>query len=224
MLGALEIPESPGPRTASFLKENAMRTSLLIGALLTATIAVCEPALAQVAPPAAAQNSQNNQTSAVANPVGSNTNVQTNINYAGVTSFGPGIQCATPYISGGLFRSDMSQGNFVGNGQANTGGQLQFVIPIGSSSNRTCQALAQEILVQRQLDTCLNVRRAGFKFDPAQFPEQAKRCNALIFDPSVLPNAQPISPPQPPTVITVPAGPSTAQPVPAQQNNVAPQH
>ena len=189
------------------------RVMIALCVLFAATIAVSDPAHAQVAPPAT-QNAQTNQTSAVANPVGSNTNVQTNINYAGVTAFGPGIQCATPYISGGLYRSDVALGNFGGNGQSNTGAQLQFVLPIGSVSNRTCQALAQEILVQRQLDTCLNVRRAGFKFDPAQFPEQAKRCNALIFDPAVIPNLQPISPPQPPTVITVPAGPGTVQPQP----------
>lgn len=184
-----------------------MRKLLVTGALIGAMTAFSLPAAAQTVP----NNTQNTQSQAVANPVGSNTNVQNNLNYSGVNAFGPGIQCATPYVSSSLFRNDLTFGNIPGSSQNNTGAALQYVMPVGGASNKVCQELASEILTQRQLDTCLNVRRAGFKFDPKEFPEEAKRCNALIFDPTVIPNVnvqQQVSPPQPPTVITVPAGPT----------------
>lgn len=193
-----------------------MRKFLVSCALIGGMVVISLPVTAQTVP----NNTQNTQSQAVSNPVGSNTNVQNNLNYSGVNAFGPGMQCATPYVSSSLFRNDLTFGNIAGSGQNNTGAALQLVVPIGGASNKVCQELATEILTQRQLDTCLNVRRAGFKFDPKEYPEEAKRCNALIFDPSVIPNTnvQQVSPPQPPTVITVPSGPT----VPGAPHTVAP--
>ncbi|GAC1303444.1 MAG: hypothetical protein NVSMB21_02600 [Vulcanimicrobiaceae bacterium] len=204
----------------------AITHALRVIASFVAFGSLVTPVLAQTVPPAgggggitlspATSNANSSNANAQSNPVGQNINQQNNFNYAGQNSFAPGIQCATPYITSSVSRFDGSQSG--GSGQGNYSGGLGLVVPLGGSSSRNCLKLSDEIVIQRQLDTCLNIRRAGFKFDPAVYPELAKRCNGLVVDTAMAPPQAPppqaapqqISPPTPPTVITVPANPAPA--------------
>lgn len=143
-------------------------------------------ALAQQAPPVTVNSPQSNN-NGVSNPVGQNTNVQVNNSYAGMNSFGVGIECATPYLAAGLFNNNTT----VGGGAAATsnannnsvGATLQYVLPVGGKQQTNCTALSSEILHQHQLDTqitliqrCADFAKAGITLDSRVYPELAAAC------------------------------------------------
>lgn len=149
------------------------------------------PALAQTVPPGTTINSPDSSNNAVSNPVGQNTNVQVNNSYAGMNSFGIGIQCATPYLAAGVYNNNTAVNNgtnglgVASNAGSNNslGGTLQFVVPVGGKQQSNCTALSDEVLRQRQLDTqitliqrCADFAKAGISLDSKVYPELAAAC------------------------------------------------
>lgn len=173
------------------------------------------PAFAQSAPGQTVNVTPNQQTttaSAVSSPSGQNISQQNNFYDPGVNAFGPGIQCGGPYLASSAYRNDASNPGSIG-GFSNTGGTIGFVLPINGSSKK-CQEFVNEIVFQRQIDTCLAMAKQGFSFDPAgQYAYLAKRCAGIKYTGQPIGSANPVSPAPPPTVITVPASP---------QSNVSP--
>ncbi len=155
-------------------------------------------------------NQQTTTASATSSPSGQNISQQNNFSDPGVNAFGPGIQCAGPYVASSVYRGDSSNPGSVGVGSyANTGGTLGLVIPL-NGSNKKCQEFVNEIVFQRQIDTCLSMAKQGFAFDPnGQYADLAKRCSGIHYTGAPIGTANPLSPPPPPTVITVPAVPGS---------------
>jgi hypothetical protein len=183
-------------------------------------LCVAVAAVAVNSAPASAQtvnvtpNQQTTQAMAISNPSGQNISQQNNFSEPATNAFGPGIQCSGPYLASSLYRNDSSNPGTPGSGFANVGGTLGVVIPL-NSSNKKCQEFVNEILFQRQIDTCLSMMKQGFAFDPAgQYATLAKRCSGISYTGQPNSNANPISPPPPPTVITVPAIRQSTAPVP----------
>jgi len=176
------------------------------------------PAFADSAPGQTVNVTPNQQTttaSATSSPTGQNISQQNNFSDPGVNSFGPGIQCGGPYVASSIYRDNSSNPGSAGvGGYSDVGGTLGVVVPL-NSSNKKCQEFVNEVLFQRQIDTCLSMAKQGFSFDPnGQYASLAKRCEGIHYTGSPVSSANPVSPPAPPTVITVPAVP---------QSNVGPQ-
>lgn len=174
-----------------------MKISLAVLVALS-VLSTAVPALAQTVPPSTTINSPDSSNNAVSNPVGQNTNVQVNNSYAGMNSFGIGIECATPYLAAGVYNNNTAVNNgntgLVSNnaGSNNSlGGTLQFVLPIGGKQQSNCTALSDEILKQRQLDTqitliqrCADFAKAGITLDARVYPELAAACVGVHVTPS----------------------------------------
>ena len=182
-----------------------MRTILAVSALLAVSIASIAPASAQTVN--VTPNQQTTQASAVSSPSGQNISQQNNFFDPAANAFGPGVQCTGPFVASNVYRNDSSTPGFAG-GFTSTGGTIALVVPLNGTS-RKCEQFVNEILFQKQLDTCLSMVKQGFSFDPnGQYAELAKRCKGIQFTGAPVPSANPISPSPPPTVITVPAIPS----------------
>ncbi len=187
-----------------------MRTIFAVSALLAVSIASLSPASAQTVN--VTPNQQTTQASAVSSPSGQNISQQNNFFDPSANAFGPGVQCTGPYIASSAYRNDSSTPGFSG-GFASAGGTIALVVPLNGTS-RKCEQFVNEILFQKQLDTCLSMQKQGFSFDPSgQYAELAKRCQGIRYAGTPIPSANPISPSPPPTVITVPAIPAATAPV-----------
>lgn len=169
--------------------------------------------LAQQAPPVTV-NSPQSTNNGVSNPVGQNTNVQVNNSYAGMNSFGVGIECATPYLAAGVFNNNTSVGGSSaatasGANNNSLGATLQYVLPVGGRQQTNCTALSSEILHQRQLDTqitliqrCADFAKAGITLDAKIYPELAAACVGVHVSAASTPSVGQL-PPSPPAVQTV---------------------
>jgi hypothetical protein len=190
----------------------------LYGAMLFALLG-SGPAFAQSVPSQTVNVTPNQQTttaSATSSPSGQNISQQNNFYDPGVNAFGPGIQCGGPYLASSVYRNDSSNPGSIGiGGYSDVGGTLGIVVPINGSSKK-CQEFVNEIVFQRQIDTCLTMLKQGFSFDPnGPYAFLAKRCAGIRYNGQPNSNANPLSPAAPPTVITVPAGPqSNTAPMP----------
>ena len=177
-------------------------------------LSVIAPVNAQSAPGQTVNVTPNQQTtsaSAVSNPTGQNISQQNNFFDPSANSFGPGVSCSGPYIASSIYRDDTSSAlaGIGGSGYSDTGGTIGLVVPL-NGTNKKCQEFVNEVLFQRQIDTCLSMMKQGFAFDPnGQYAAIAKRCAGIKFTGSPAASANPISPPPPPTVITVPASPAS---------------
>jgi hypothetical protein len=199
-------------------KDESMRNNLVLCVAVAAVAFNSAPAFAQTAPGQTVNvtpNQQTTQAMAISNPSGQNISQQNNFTEPATNAFGPGIQCSGPYFASSLYRNDSSNPGTPGSGFANVGGTLGIVVPL-NGSNKKCQEFVNEILFQRQIDTCLSMMKQGFAFDPSgQYASLAKRCSGITYTGQPNSNANPISPPPPPTVITVPAIRQSANPVPS---------
>ncbi len=190
-----------------------MRTLITFCGAIAITLMTIAPAYAQSAPGQTVNitpNQQTTQATAVSNPTGQNISQQNNFFDPSANSFGPGISCSGPYVASSIYRDDTSSAlaGIGGSGYSDTGGTIGLVIPL-NGTNKKCQEFVNEVLFQRQIDTCLSMMKQGFAFDPnGQYASLAKRCAGIKFTGSTNPSANPISPPSPPTVITVPASPN----------------
>jgi hypothetical protein len=192
-------------------KEYRMRRMTVICSTIAIIVLNTAPSFAQSAPGQTVNVTPNQQTttaSAVSNPTGQNISQQNNFYDPGSNAFGPGIQCTGPYLASSVYRNDSSSPGTPNSGFSNLGGTVGLVVPL-NGSNKKCQEFVNEILFQRQLDTCLSMMKQGFAFDPdGQYASLAKRCSGIKYTGQPISSANPLSPPQPPTVITVPANPS----------------
>ena len=160
-----------------------MNPRILALSLATATLVAPGSAFAGSNGLSAAQsatNSQHNSGSVVLNPSGG-TQVNNNVNnaYSSTYSFGPGISCPTPSLAFSAFGggSEASSSGYSSDG-ASYGGSVSFIMPIGGDVGDACKELAEEITLQRQLDTkvnlikvCANLAQSGITVDVARFPE-----------------------------------------------------
>jgi hypothetical protein len=191
-----------------------VRIFITLCCTVAVALTVITPANAQSAPGQTVNVTPNQQTtsaSAVSNPTGQNISQQNNFFDPSANSFGPGVSCSGPYIASSIYRDDTSSAlaGIGGSGYSDTGGTIGLVVPL-NGTNKKCQEFVNEVLFQRQIDTCLSMMKQGFAFDPnGQYATIAKRCAGIKFTGSPTASANPISPPQPPTVITVPASPAS---------------
>ena len=189
-----------------------MRLLITTCCAIALALAAITPANAQSAPGQTVNvtpNQQTTQATAVSNPTGQNISQQNNFYDPSANSFGPGISCSGPYLASSIYRDDTSSAiaGSGGSGYSDTGGTIGLVVPL-NGTNKKCQEFVNEVLFQRQVDTCLSMMKQGFAFDPnGQYAALAKRCSGIKFTGSPTASANPISPPPPPTVITVPASP-----------------
>lgn len=134
-----------------------------------------------------ATNNQHNSGSVVLNPSGG-TQVNNNVNnaYSSTFSFGPGISCPTPSLAISAFGggSEASSSGYSSNG-ASYGGSVSFIMPVGGDIGKACKELAQEITLQRQLDTkvnlikvCAHLAQNNITVDVKTFPE-FEACSAV---------------------------------------------
>lgn len=114
---------------------------------------------------------------------GTNINYQTNNQWSNEMGFGPGIFCRTPtfYIGGGTGQNfgntmdslDNNSYQYTHNYNANFG----FLFPFGSTIQRDCKRLAEQIAVDREISSELSMIRAcasldneGIIVDSKKFP------------------------------------------------------
>lgn len=133
-----------------------------------------------------------------------NTTVQVNNVNGGEMLFGglngAVVKCQTPQIALGGYGQNTNTPGIPGT--VNYGATFGLIMPLGHRLQPKCEqlaatqvALAAEALTQRQLDTCLTVAKAGFRF--ASDSALAARCAVLV----------PVAPdpaPQPTPAATVP--------------------
>jgi hypothetical protein len=132
---------------------------------------------------------QQTQVAPLVNSSAAGTSVNTQINNTnlGMNSYGPGVQCASPQLAVNTYTQGLRQSDAgFGSNSTSNGVNVGFVAPLGMRSQRACQALADEILHQRQLDTqltmiakCGEFHKAGLVLDSVVFPELTKVCSGV---------------------------------------------
>ena len=138
-----------------------------------------------------AQNVQSNSGSVNLAPMGgSNANYQINSVSNSQFGFAPGIQCPTPELAFGAFGGQTNgwgNTNYSTSGN-NLGGTIMFTMPIGGDTAKYCKQLAQQIALQRELDTDLNmikqcavIARENIQVDLEAFPN-FERCGGVMVD------------------------------------------
>ena len=135
---------------------------------------------------------------------GTNINYQTNNQWSNENGFGPGIFCRTPTFSLNVASAQQTYANndadmvllnhnHTGSYNANMG----VIIPWGSTVQRDCKRLAEQIAKDREISSDLSMIRAcaslvkeGIQVDPAKFPTLS-RCQIKDGDqPLVVSQAQ----------------------------------
>ena len=139
----------------------------------------------------AAQNTQTNSGSVNLAPMGgSNANYQINSVSNSQYGFAPGITCPTPELAFGAFGGQTNGWGNSGfnNSGNNVGGTIMFTMPIGGDTGKYCKQLAQQIALQRELDTDLNmikqcavIARENIQVDLEAFPN-FERCSGVMVD------------------------------------------
>ena len=89
-----------------------------------------------------------NQTSS---PTATQSNIAVQNNMFGMYGFGDGIYCSGPSLSISGFGSGLF------NSSTNVGGVLTLNVPLGGRAAENCNNLTSEIVLQRQLDTNINL-------------------------------------------------------------------
>lgn len=169
-----------------------------------------------VVTPNQAVNNQSASGSVNQSPVGGiNNNTQINNSQSTDYGFAPGIFCRSPSFSLGAYGgSSNNDGYYSSLNSASYGAVVALNIPLPTETDSLCRALAREIVLQRQLDTSLNIvkqcallSKEGIIFDPQVFPE-FERCRGVKLAKDALqhPLARPQSvfEPRDKPVITVP--------------------
>lgn len=138
-----------------------------------------------------AQNVQSNSGSVNLAPMGgSNANYQINSVSNSQFGFAPGITCPTPELAIGAFGGGTNgwADYGYGNGGSNYGATVMFTTPIGGDTGEYCKKLAQQIALQRELDTDLNmikqcavIARENISVDLEKFPN-FDRCTGVVVD------------------------------------------
>jgi hypothetical protein len=114
---------------------------------------------------------------------GTNINYQTNNQWSNEMGFAPGIFCRTPtfYIGGGSGQNIGNTSDTLNNGSYqythNYNANMGLLIPFGSSVQRDCKRLAEQIAEDREISSDLSMIRAcasldneGIIVDPSKFP------------------------------------------------------
>jgi len=119
---------------------------------------------------------------------GTNINYQTNNQWSNEMGFGPGIFCRTPtfYIGGGTGQNlgnnfDDAQGTQSYNYSHAYNANVGLLIPFGSSVQRDCKRLAEQISKDREISSDISMIRAcasldseGIIIDANKFPTLSK--------------------------------------------------
>ena len=132
-------------------------------------------------------NNQSNSGTVIQNPSGgSQTNINQNNAYSSTYSFGPGISCPTPSIAASAFGAGGSAwGGGHDSGSGSYGASISYIHPLGGDVGKACKELVQEIALQRQLDTkvnlikvCAHLAQSNITVDVETFPE-FEACSAV---------------------------------------------
>ena len=119
---------------------------------------------------------------------GTNINYQTNNQWSNEMGFGPGIFCRTPtfYIGGGTGQNlgnnfDDAQGVQSYQYSHAYNANIGLLVPFGSSVQRDCKRLAEQISKDREISSDISMIRAcasldseGIIIDPNKFPTLSK--------------------------------------------------
>lgn len=122
----------------------------------------------------------------ITNSAATGTNVNTQINTVplGLYSYGIGIQCPTPQFTMGLFQQNLNQNAAnIGTNASGFGASVGYQAPVGHAPAKTCQALGDEILKQKTLDTQLTMIAKCGEFVKA----------GLVLHPEINPALKPIA-------------------------------
>jgi len=114
---------------------------------------------------------------------GTNINYQTNNQWSNEMGFAPGIFCRTPtfYVGGGTGQNMGNTMDTLQNGSyqytQNYNANIGILVPLGSSVQRDCKRLAEQIAKDREISSDLSMIRAcasldseGIIVDPQKFP------------------------------------------------------
>jgi hypothetical protein len=102
---------------------------------------------------------------------GTNINYQTNNQWSNEMGFAPGIFCRTPtfYIGGGTGQNVGNTMDTINNGSYqythNYNANVGIVMPFGSTVQRDCKRLAEQIAVDREISSDLSMIRACASLD-----------------------------------------------------------
>ncbi len=102
---------------------------------------------------------------------GTNINYQTNNQWSNEMGFAPGIFCRTPtfYIGGGTGQNVGNTMDTINNGSYqythNYNANIGIVMPFGSTVQRDCKRLAEQIAVDREISSDLSMIRACASLD-----------------------------------------------------------
>lgn len=146
-----------------------LRLKLAFRVLVLASFLDALPSLAQ----SAVVTNAANPSAAVSTTTtgGTNINYQTNNQWSNEMGFAPGIFCRTPtfYIGGGTGQNIGNTIDTVNNGSYqythNYNANIGIVMPFGSTVQRDCKRLAEQIAVDREISSDLSMIRACASLD-----------------------------------------------------------
>ena len=163
------------------LTRRAHLKKIISGVLLAGFSTYTQSALSQSA---VVTNNANPSAAVSTNTTGgTNINYQTNNQWSNEMGFAPGIFCRTPtfYIGGGSGQNIGNTSDTLNNGSYqythNYNANMGLLIPFGSSVQRDCKRLAEQIAEDREISSDLSMIRAcasldneGIIVDPSKFP------------------------------------------------------
>ena len=133
---------------------------------------------------------------------GSSINYQTNQSFSNDVSVGPGIVCRTPSLNIGTSIANTDNTNWASLGNSGTWGNniaanVGIVIPFGSRVHDSCERIASQISLDKQISTqlsmiraCASLHKEGIFVDIDKFP-LLKDCSISLGQPEIVKPKQP---------------------------------
>ena len=128
---------------------------------------------------------------------GSSINYQTNQSFSNDVGVGPGIVCRTPSLNIGTSYANADTTNWASLGDSGTMGDnitanVGIVIPFGSKVHDSCERIARQISLDKQISTqlsmikaCASLEKDGIKVDVNKFP-LLKDCKINLGEPDIV--------------------------------------
>ena len=128
---------------------------------------------------------------------GSSINYQTNQSFSNDVGVGPGIVCRTPSLNIGTSYANADTTNWASLGDSGTMGDnitanVGIVIPFGSKVHDSCERIASQISLDKQISTqlsmikaCASLEKDGIKVDVNKFP-LLKDCKINLGEPDIV--------------------------------------
>ena len=133
---------------------------------------------------------------------GSSINYQTNQSFSNDVGVGPGIVCRTPSLNIGTSYANADTTNWASLGDSGTMGNniaanVGIVIPFGSRVHDSCERIASQISLDKQISTqlsmikaCASLQKDGIEVDVNKFP-LLKDCKINLGEPNIVISKKP---------------------------------